>query len=228
MGGTHGSLYSCRRKFDQRTLLPSGGLGKFARRKVGAAEADHIVERERILRRKIERYLESFDGGFGVTSIGVDPAAAAPCPSRSAIKRESLANDEVRGVQLAEQRESIAEHRKNHGVSRKSPRLFSKCAASCEIVLRIGTETIGYALNVGPGRQRRRQCVLRIVFHGAIQQFKRTCIAFVIKREHPRHGPEREVVRGEVGVRLSQRVVYLRKPEAWLKRGGDPGGQLLL
>src|SRR5215212_52032 len=219
---------ACRGMIDQRALLPFGGFGIIARRKMRTADADEIVERKRILRREVERDLETFDGGFRLASIGVDPPAAAPGPRRSAVKGERLSNDEIRGLQLAEQRQGVAEDGQNGSVAGKRPRLLSQLQTSRAVLLRLGAEMIDHALNMGPRRERCRQRMLWILLHRAIQQFERTCISLGIEREHARHGPECEVVGTEVCAGFSLRVVDFRKPKAWLQRGGNPGGELLL
>src|SRR5205809_1149286 len=103
---------------DQPTLLPSGRFGVIAGREMRTADTDHIVECERVVWRQVERYLESFYRRNGVPSIRVDPTAAAPGPCRSAVERQRLANDRLRGIEFAQQRQGITDNRKNGRAAR--------------------------------------------------------------------------------------------------------------
>ena len=194
----------------QRTLLPSGGFGIIAGREMRTADPDQIVESERVLRREVERDLETFDGGFGVASIGIDPTAAAPRPRRSPVKRERLADNQVRGIEFVEQCEGVAEDGKHGGIAGKRPRLLRQFDAAGALLPRFGGKMIDHALNVSPGRKRCREGVVRVLFHRAVEQFDRARISLGVERQHARHRPEREVVRTEVIARFSQRVIDLR------------------
>src|SRR5674476_1294035 len=56
-------------------FLPPGRLGVIAGLEMRAADSDQAVEGERIVRREVERDLESFDRRFGIASIDVEPSA---------------------------------------------------------------------------------------------------------------------------------------------------------
>jgi hypothetical protein len=92
--------------------------------------------------------------------------------------------------------------------------------------VRLGREMIDHALDMGPGRKRRRQGVGGILLHRALQQFERARIAFGIEREHARHGPQGKVVRTEVGAGLAQRALDLGRAQTRLHRCGDPRGEM--
>ena len=173
------------------------------------ADPDHVVECERVVWRQVERYLESFYRRNGVASIRVDPTAAAPGPCRSAVKRQRLANNHVRGIKLTEQRQGITDNRKNGWVAGKSPRLLGELKCPCALLLRLGGEMIDHPLNVSPGGKRRRQRVRGIQLHRSVQQFECTGISLGIERKHAWHGPQREFIRTEVRARFSQCMINL-------------------
>src|SRR6266404_9363223 len=98
-----------RRMLDEPALLPMRGVAIAAGLEMRTADPDHAVEGEGVVRREVERDLEPLDGRFGVAPVDVDPAAAAPRPGRAAIDRQRLADKQIRGVEVVEQGEGVAE-----------------------------------------------------------------------------------------------------------------------
>ena len=82
------------------------------------------------------------------------------------------------------------------------------------------------ALDVRPGGERRRQGMVGIAIHRLFQELEGAGIAARIERKNAGHGPEREVVRAELAVRLLLGAVDLGQAQAGLNRRGDSGGEM--
>ena len=87
---------------------------------------------------------------------------------------------------------------------------------------------IDHALTIRPRRQRGRQRIVGVVLHGALQQVQRVRIALGVKRKHVGHGPQRHVVRAQIGRRLAAGAIDFRKPQAWLHRRDDLVAKMLV
>src|SRR5260370_11031433 len=97
---------------EQGALLPARRLGIAAGLEMRAADADHAVEGERILRRDVARDLEAFDRPTDIALVKLDPALATPGPGRAAIHRQRLANHQLCPIEVTQQREGVAQYGK--------------------------------------------------------------------------------------------------------------------
>src|SRR5216684_4999745 len=143
-----------RRMLDEPALLPMRGVAIAAGLEMRTADPDHAVEGEGVVRREVERDLEPLDRRFGVASVDVDPAAAAPRPGRAAIDRQRLADEKVRGVEVVEQGEGVAEDGEHHRVAGEGLRLAREIGAARALLDRRRGEMIDDALDAGPGGKR--------------------------------------------------------------------------
>ena len=187
----------------QRALLPVRTFGILAGVEMRTADSDHAVEGQRIVRREIERDLEAFDRRLRVALVDVDPSRAAPRPGRSAVHGERPANDEIGGIELAEQRQRVAEHGQHGGVTAQCPCLVRQFEAAGALLHRRMREVIDHALDMRPCRQRVGERMVRILVHRTLEHFQRAGIAGGVERKNARHRTQREIMRVEAGRRLS-------------------------
>src|ERR1700704_2964069 len=229
IGWAHGSMDPDRRRmFSQGTLLPTGCLGIAARSEMCAAYSHKGVECEGVVRRELKRDLEPLDDRFGIAVIYVDPSATAPGPSRAAVNRERLADDQACGFKIVKQSEGVAENSQYCRVPRQGlcfPRQL--CASSVVLRRRFG-KMIDDALPIRPRGERGCQRIVRIAIHRALQKIDRARIAVGFERKNMRHRPERQVVRAQVAIWLSMGTLNLRKTQRWLKRRRNSGGKMLV
>ena len=163
MGRAQRPMHPARgRMLGQRPLLPACTFGVLTGGEKRAADPDHAVERQRIVRREVERDLEPLDGGSRIALVDVDPSAAAPGPGRSAVDRQRLAGDEIGGVERVEQRQRIAQDGQHRGVVAQRPRLVHEFEASRALLRGRGREMIDDALDMRPGGQRGRERMVRV------------------------------------------------------------------
>src|SRR5204862_7141545 len=97
-----------RRMLDKHALLPAGGFEIVAGIEMRAADPEQIVECKRVLRREIERNLEPFDSGLGVSFVQLDKSTAAPGPGRASVGRERPADRQLRSFGVVQQAERAA------------------------------------------------------------------------------------------------------------------------
>ncbi len=77
------------------------------------------------------------------------------------------------------------------------------------------------ALDVRPGGECGRQRMVGVERHRAVEQVERARIALRIERQNAGHGPERQVVRAELAVRLLLGAIDLGEAQAGLEGRGD-------
>ena len=179
------------------------------------------------MRREVERDLEPLDGRVGIALVEVDPAIAAPRPSRAAVDRERLADDEVRRLEVVHQGEGVAEHGKRGRVGGEGLCLVRQVGAARALLGGRRREMIDDALRMRPGGERGRQRMAGVALHRALQQIEGARIAVGIERQNAGHGAQRQVVRAELAVRLLLGAIDLGKAQAGLHRRGDARGEVL-
>jgi hypothetical protein len=82
------------------------------------------------------------------------------------------------------------------------------------------------ALDMRPGGERGRQRMVGVERHRAFEQVERARISLGIERKDAGHGPQRQVVRAELAVRLLLGAIDLGETQAGLKGRGDSRRQM--
>ena len=120
-----------------------------------------------------------------------------------------------------QQGERVAEHGQPGRVAGEGLRLARQLGAARALLHRSCGEMIDDALDVRPGGERGRQRMVGVERHRAFEQVERARISLGIERQDAGHGPERQVVRAELAVRLLLGTIDLGEAQAGLKGRGD-------
>ena len=163
-----------------------------------------------------------------IAAIDVDPAAAAPCPGRAAVQRKRLADDRIRGIELVEQGQRVAEHGQHGGIAAEDPGLPREFETAQAVRAWIGREMIDDTLDMRPRRQRDRERMAGIKVHRSGEISNARALPSASSAITPGMALSTSSCGAELGARLPQRTIDLGTSQMRLQRRDDPGREMLV